>query len=263
MAALHRAGGAGGSATAGSGAARSPLALAGFLLAVLMVAGALLAAYGNRRGWWDYRMALMLLRYAVYGGAGAAVISLAGLVHALYGARRGAGWAVVGLLAGLLLIAVPLWAVRQASGLPKIHDITTDTDAPPPFVAVLALRKNAPNPAEYGGPALAAQQKRGYPDLAPQRIDRPPAAVFAAVRQTAQGMGWRIVAAEPAEGRLEATARTFWMGFQDDIVVRVKPEGAGTRVDLRSVSRVGGSDLGANARRIRAFQAKLREALGL
>jgi uncharacterized protein (DUF1499 family) len=262
MAALNRAGGARGASPAGSGAARSPLALAGAVLAVLMVAWALLAAYGNRSGWWDYRMALMMLRFAVYGGAGAAVISAAGLVHAIFSARRGLGWAAVGLLVGVALIAVPLWTVRQANGLPRIHDVTTDTELPPPFVAVLALRKNAPNPAEYGGPTVAAQQKKGYPDLAPQRIERPPVAVFNAARQTAQAMDWQLVASEPGDGRIEATARTFWMGFQDDIVVRVRADGTGTRVDIRSVSRVGGSDFGTNARRVRAFQAKLRETLG-
>ena len=68
------------------------------------------------------------------------------------------------------------------------------------------------------------------------------------------------MAAVPAEGRLEATARTRWFGFRDDVVVRVRPDGAGSRVDVRSVSRVGRSDLGTNARRIRGFMDALRSA---
>src|SRR6202022_4383493 len=122
------------------------------------------------------------------------------------------------------------------------------------FVAVLPLRQGAPNTAEYAGAALAAQQRAGYPGLAPVRFAAPPDQVFA------RALGWQIVAAVPAEGRLEATDRTRWFGFRDDVVVRVAAEGTGTRVDVRSVSRVGRSDLGTNARRIRRFEEALERA---
>jgi uncharacterized protein (DUF1499 family) len=101
----------------------------------------------------------------------------------------------------------------------------------------------------------------GYPDLGPARFTAPPDRVFARAVDIARDLGWEIVATAPAEGRLEATDRTRWFGFRDDVVVRVRPDGAGSRVDVRSVSRVGRSDLGTNARRIRGFMDALRTAL--
>jgi uncharacterized protein (DUF1499 family) len=145
--------------------------------------------------------------------------------------------------------------------VPPIHDITTYPDDPPRFVAVLPLRRNAPNSADYAGPALAAQQRAGYPDLAPARFTAPPAVVLERATQVARDLGWAVVATAPAEGRLEATDRTRWFGFRDDVVVRVRPDGAGSRVDVRSVSRVGRSDLGTNARRIERLLTALRSAL--
>jgi uncharacterized protein (DUF1499 family) len=128
-------------------------------------------------------------------------------------------------------------------------------------VAVLPLRRGAPNSAEYGGSALAAQQRAGYPDLGPARFTPPPDHVFARAVEVARALGWRIVAAAPAEGRLEATDRTRWFGFRDDVVVRVAADGTGSRVDVRSVSRVGRSDLGTNARRIHRFLETLQTAV--
>jgi uncharacterized protein (DUF1499 family) len=70
-------------------------------------------------------------------------------------------------------------------------------------------------------------------------------------------MRWEVVAADAAAGRIEATATTPWFGFRDDIVVRIVPADGGSRVDVRSVSRVGKGDLGVNARRIREFLGRL------
>jgi uncharacterized protein (DUF1499 family) len=107
-------------------------------------------------------------------------------------------------------------------------------------------------------PEVAAQQKQGYPDIVPALLRVLPDRALARAEAAARALGWEIVAAVPAEGRLEATATTRWFGFKDDIVVRVTPAPGGSQVDIRSVSRVGKSDLGANARRIRAFLAALR-----
>jgi uncharacterized protein (DUF1499 family) len=128
---------------------------------------------------------------------------------------------------------------------------------PPQLVATLPLRAGAENTAVYGGPKLAAEQKQGYPDIAPLALPVPPQAAFERAQRVAGDMGWQIVAADPAAGRLEATDTTAWFGFHDDIVVRIRPAGAGSRVDVRSVSRVGRSDIGTNAKRIRAFLARL------
>ena len=110
----------------------------------------------------------------------------------------------------------------------------------------------------YGGPAIAAQQKKAYPDLKPAVLGVPPAQAFDRAVDAAKKQGWEIVAAVPAAGRIEATDTTRWFGFKDDVVIRVRPEGAGSRVDVRSVSRVGRGDVGTNARRIRGFLDALR-----
>jgi uncharacterized protein (DUF1499 family) len=136
-----------------------------------------------------------------------------------------------------------------------IHDVTTDTENPPPWVALVSARAATENGTAYGGPAVAALQKRAYRDVAPLVLPVQPDRAFARAEAAARALGWRIVAAAPAEGRLEASDTTRWFGFVDDIVVRVRPAPSGSRIDVRSASRVGRSDLGVNARRIRAFLA--------
>lgn len=141
---------------------------------------------------------------------------------------------------------------------PRIHDITTDTDHPPQFVALLAVRQKAPNGAAYGGARIAQAQKAAYPDIAPARLGTPPDQAFDRALDAAQRMGWKIIAADKAEGRIEATATTFWLRFKDDVVIRIAAAGSGSRLDIRSMSRVGRNDFGANAKRIRAFLQQLR-----
>jgi uncharacterized protein (DUF1499 family) len=126
------------------------------------------------------------------------------------------------------------------------------------FVAVRALRVGAANPIEYGGAEIAAEQHRGYPDIAPVLLTVPPDQAFDRALRSARSMGWDVVASDPAAGRIEATDTTFWFGFTDDIAIRVTPAPGGSRVDLRSVSRVGLSDVGTNAARIRKFTASLK-----
>ena len=109
----------------------------------------------------------------------------------------------------------------------------------------------------YFAGETAARQVTAYPDIKTIVIQAPAEQVFARAQATARDMGWEIVASVPAEGRIEATATTAWIGFEDDIVIRIVSTGAETRVDLRSKSRVGRSDLGMNASRIRAFRDRL------
>jgi uncharacterized protein (DUF1499 family) len=238
-------------------------AYAGPGLAVLCVLAAMLAGFGHRWDWWDFRVGFSVLRWSVYVAHGALALALVGAVFtAVKRSWRVFALAIAGASIALAVIAVPWTYMRTARSVPPIHDITTDTANPPVFVALLPLRGQAPNSADYGGPAVAAQQKRGYPDIAPAIFRLAPQEVFAQAERTAREIGWNIVAAVPSEGRLEATDRTFWFGFTDDVVVRVQPVGGSTRVDVRSVSRVGRSDIGANARRIRAFLHKLSANVG-
>src|SRR5258705_13139663 len=152
---------------------------AGFGIAFVTAIAALLAGLGTRWGWWDYRTGFLILRFAVWGGLAAAIISLYAIVIALrHRLRRAIVFGIHGLIIGALVFGVPTYLVNEGGKLPPIHDITTDTENPPVFIAVLPLRKDAPNTVEYGGPELAAQQKKGYPELAPAVLPMPPRAAF-------------------------------------------------------------------------------------
>src|SRR5437588_404451 len=106
-------------------------------------------------------------------------------------------------------------------------------------------------------PQLAEQQRRAYPDIVPAVLAAGPEVAFARALDAARAMGWEIVDAQPKEGRIEATATTFWFGFKDDVVVRITPLSAGSRIDVRSKSRVGRGDTGTNAQRVRAYLKRL------
>ena len=240
----------------------SRVALGGFGLALIAGLMLPLAGVGYRLGWWDFRPGLFVFRWAAFAGLAAALLSLVGLFLTRAGSiRRGFPLAVIGLIAGLIVTWIPWqwWQIVQR--VPMIHDITTDTETPPVFVAILPLRAGAPNSVEYGGPELAAQQHTGYPDLKPLSFQAPPAQAFTHALEVARSMGWEIAANEPTEGRIEATDTTFWFGFKDDVVVRITSAGTGSRIDVRSVSRVGKSDVGKNAKRITEYLQRVARAL--
>jgi uncharacterized protein (DUF1499 family) len=225
-------------------------------LAVLSALALVASGYGTRFGIWDFRFGFTLLRWSLYAGLAIAVLALIALV--IPRVRAGRTWGLVAAIVVGLGVAYFPWHWQQvARAVPPINDITTDTANPPAFVAVLPLRAGAPVSPDYPGADTAAQQQRGYPDIRPVELSVPPDAAFARALDTAKGFGWVIDATDAASGRIEATATTPWFGFQDDVVIRVTPTATGSRVDIRSHSRVGRSDLGANAKRIREFVAKL------
>lgn len=226
---------------------------------LVVAAGAialLVAGPGTRLGVWDLRTGFLLLRWAAYAAAVGTLLT----VVALFAARpRGTLLAAVlaALVAGAVTFAVP-WEFRQrAQRLPPIHDITTDFDNPPQFAAVLPLRAGAPNSAAYAGEEISAQQRAAYPDITPRLLDADAAACYERALSAARASGWDIVAADPSAGRIEATDTTFWFGFKDDVVVRVQRHGEQCRVDVRSLSRVGRSDVGKNAARVREYLRRL------
>jgi uncharacterized protein (DUF1499 family) len=228
-------------------------------LAGLAGLGVLLAGPGYRVGWWSLGPAFALLRWGAELGLVATVVALVAVVVGVArhsGRRLGIG--VLALAVALTAFGIPWRMQAQAHRVPPIHDVTTDPEDPPAFAAVIARRAGARNPVEYAGPAVAAQQRRAFPDLVPLDLAAPPDRVFPAVEAAARGLGWEIVAAVPGEGRLEATATTPWFGFKDDVVVRVRSRGSGSRVDVRSLSRIGVGDLGVNAARVRRFLDRLR-----
>ncbi len=230
----------------------------GLAVAALAAAGAIVSGPGYRGGWWELRTGFTILRYAAYGGVAAFFISLLGAgLAASQRLHRPLYAAAAGLVIGVVVAYFPWSWQERGRSVPRIHDITTDLESPPEFVAVLPLRAHAPNPAEYGGPEIAEQQRKAYPELGPARLELPPAQAFERALEAARAMGWEIVDADREAGRIEATATTFWFGFQDDVVVRILPADGGSRVDVRSVSRVGRSDFGTNAERIRRYLEKL------
>ena len=115
---------------------------------------------------------------------------------------------------------------------------------------------------EGEGAKIAEQQRRAYPDIVPLSLALQPSAAFGRALETAQRMGWTIVNADDTAGRIEASDRSRWFGFIDDIVIRVTPSGSASRIDVRSASRVGRSDFGVNAARIETYLSALRATPG-
>lgn len=228
---------------------------------------------------WRYALSTMTFGWGpnilfATAGIGAAALVLSLVYRFAFGRMRG-GW-----FAPVLALAVAgaglgyAGHVRStAQSLPPIHDITTDTRNPPAFSQALIERRNqveGVNPLDYAtktdprsGDPLPVVQARAYPDIAPILLDSAPEIAFEAALGVARDMGWRVPTAARETGVFEATHETFWFGFEDDVSVRITPrEGGGSRVDIRSVSRVGVSDLGKNADRIREFERRLRRSVG-
>jgi uncharacterized protein (DUF1499 family) len=236
---------------------RAPLALAALALAVVALLLLFLSGPGTRFGMWHFSTGFKMMGWAAHAGVAAAVVAAAALVL-----TRGR-WRVVAAIALLLGAAAWFypWNLRRAAhAYPPIHDITTDTRNPPLFVAIAPLRADAPNPVGYAGDSAAILQQQAYPDLRPMMMAMPVDSAFSLALRTARGMGWELVDQNRRDGRIEATASTPWFGFKDDVVIRVSSASGISRVDVRSKSRVGRGDVGANANRIRVYLERLRAA---
>ncbi len=243
------------------------------LLAGLGIGGVtLVASMGVWFGLWDFRRGFALLQFA---NAYAGWIAIAGLIITIGllalsqlwkigNASKLVSLALIGTAAAGLGYYVPeAYRPSEGANIPPIHDVSTDTVDPPAYVAVLPLRADAPNTTVYGGSQgmtkerLAQLQTDAYPDIKTLAIAQPPNVVFNRALAAVEELGWELVAAVPAEGRIEATDTTFWFRFKDDVVIRIRPAGDGTIIDARALSRVSGGDAGTNARRLRAFFAVL------
>lgn len=236
----------------------SRLSLLALGLTLVAVALAVLSGFGHRWGWWHFSTGFQVLRWGVYLAAGAFLLAVIAIV--IGGIRRRSRDippAFIALVVSAGVVIVPAQWLSSARSVPPIHDITTDVVDPPAFEAILPLRRNAPNPPEYAGPAVAEQQRAAYPDIVPFTIERPAEEVFNDALDAARALGWNVIAADQATGRIEAVDTTFWFGFKDDVVMRIRETDGVTRVDVRSKSRVGRSDVGTNAERIRALIDRL------
>lgn len=246
-------------------------------LAVLTPLVFIIAALGAKFGIWSWQFGLgtltrglgvkMLMGTALFG-----VLAL--LATALVTPRKGWWIGVLALIVGGAGMMKGAATQKTVASLPFIHDVTTDTENPPVFTdVILAERAKVKGvntldyigkmaPAGAGGKEqklVSVLQTAAYPNVRSLILGDSPDVVFGQALSAAKSMGWKIKAEDVAAGTIEATAETFWYGFKDDVAIRVKAaEGGGTIVDVRSVSRVGGSDIGANAARVKAFMAKMR-----
>lgn len=235
------------------------LARAAMIVGLVALALLPLGALGTKFGLWTFQRGFQFMFTGTFVASAVLVLGIALLVFALRAGRSQDALPIgIGLGAAVLVIATMGWQFQQASSVPRLHHVSTDRIDPPPFSAVVELRGPGTNPLEYT-PEIAAEQVIGYPDIDTERSALPPAESFAKALAVATDMGWEIVREDAEGGIIEATATTVWFGFKDDVAVRVRAADAGSDVDLRSVSRVGLTDLGANAARIRAFLERFRE----
>jgi uncharacterized protein (DUF1499 family) len=269
----------------GGVAMRLVIALISFVALALALA-VLASGPGTRFGLWDYGTGLTIIRKVAEPIAIGGVVKLSPIFTAAALALLGAfaslfmrAWA----LALLALIAaagagaggyVPLKMRAMVQANPFIHDVTTDFESPPEILAAANMPRK--NPPAYAGAELvrdtqmtvAQAQREAFPDIAPFIAEADLQTTANAVRATISDMRMETLAEGPVSGdtgsgwRIEAVSTSLWFGFKDDFIVRLTPVSATqTRVDVRSKSRVGGSDLGANAARVRAFMEKLDAAI--
>ncbi len=190
------------------------------------------------------------------------VIALLGLlISFVFSKRSWRKFGVIATIAGLL----PLFGLYMTVGFssfakPPIHDISTDLQDPPIYVAAVEARSSSDNSLDYAGAELAKTQKQAYPDIAPVVSTLSKADAFNRSLQTVDSLGWTLLAEDADSGRIEAYEKSKLFGFVDDVVIRVRATEDGSRIDVRSVSRIGQGDLGANANRIRRFITALQKA---
>lgn len=243
----------------------------------------LIAAFGTKFGLLDWRIGFGLMTFQLGGIVlmGVAALAFIGLILALTVPPRGLGWrsALIALIIPAVGLGFALYVRQNAVTIPPIHDITTDFVDPPSFsedVVAARGRVGGGNPldpdarvpedprfGEWSGMRVQDIQRNEYRDILPIRTQQSPDQAFDAALEATRAIGLNIGVQDRADGRIEATAQSFWYGFVDDFVVRIRsaPSGGGAVVDVRSVSRVGLSDLGANAKRVRAFTEELNERL--
>jgi len=240
-----------------------------------------LATWSGRFGWFALAvaaLAVVILRtdileigpaLATYGAALmfaalAVLLAFAAFVVIWREGSRGLGRAVLGLVLGLLLLAYPGYLGYRAMRIPAITDVTTDTANPPAFAVLARLRPRGR--IAYPGAETAARQQAAFPDIEPLEYDIPAAVTYEAALSVIAKRGWHVVDSRPPAaggraGTIEAVARTLIMGFRDDVVVRVRPIGRGSRIDIRSASRYGTHDFGANARRVASLLQDIDDAI--
>lgn len=220
----------------------------------------------HRVGYLATPVAMKLFATAVAGAVIAVLLASVALIGIWREGYTGAGKAILGLMFGIVMLAGPVWSLPNFLGLPRIHEVSTDVDTPPPFQKLALQRKEAgANPSEYQRNESEAQAK-AYADIKPLPINRPIADTYIAVREAVKELNYTILAETPPiesrPGLIEATDRSKIFGFTDDVAIRVSGTGRSARVDVRSSARYGEHDLGRNASRVRVLFSEVKTRLG-
>lgn len=248
------------------------LTWAALILSMFGLAAALIAALGSGQGLWHFRIGFTVLRYAFYAAIAGGLLALIGLALSRRSPGSGLGTRNMLALAIALLFVLYLGShIRTARSVPAIHDISTDLTDIPQFRALRVREDNLEGVPGEDREDLAALEpeerwkalhREAYADVQPVQVPWTIGETIGKAQALADKRGWDIVHVDPGRGILEATATTRFFRFKDDVVVRARkdPDGDGTIVDMRSISRVGGSDVGVNAERIRAFLEDLRQS---
>jgi uncharacterized protein (DUF1499 family) len=235
------------------------------------VTAALIAAWGSGQGWWQFRPAFAILRYAFFAAIAGVLLALVALILGR-GGRGSIRPGLVALVLGGAFVAYLGSQIVTARSVPAIHDISTDLETLPQFRALQVRPDNLENIPDQGDPELAALppeerwkalHRQAYADVQPISVPWGVAETIQRAQVVAEKNGWEIAHVDPRAGRLEATDTTRFFRFKDDVVIRARPDPENpnrTRVDMRSISRVGGSDVGVNAERIRQFLEDLRQS---
>ncbi len=212
-----------------------------------------LGALGTRFGLWNFKLGLLLWAVGLLIG----LICFIGGIVALIAVQRHHRTAermpvFLGTAFAAVMVVFLGAQVVGARGVPPIHDITTDIADPPEYDAAIKLRGVGPdiNTLTYDAAKLPPLQQAAYPNVVPLDVSATPENAFDAAVAALGGLGFEVVNADRDAMRIEAVATSFWFGFKDDVVVRIRPQASGARIDVRSVSRVGVGDSGANAARI-------------
>ena len=231
-----------------------------FVGGLFAVALMVIAAFGTHFGVWSFVPGLLMLVGALLIGVIGALTGVVALILARRAERRAdRGTAMIGTVLCGVVIGIVLSYALPGMKVPPIHDITTDLADVPTFSAELIAARGAQSNPLSRDAKVEAQQRAGYPRLHSLTSTLAPADAYRLALKVMNELQWQVVTTKSDEGRLEGTATTRWFGFKDDVVVRIRPaaNGAvGSVLDLRSVSRVGVGDAGANAKRIELFMRR-------
>ncbi len=235
--------------------------ITGTVLAVISVVVFFMSGFGYNWDIWSLGTAFQMFKWGAVGALAGLLLTVIGSAVANFSSSfQIASMSWIGIILSIIVVGTAVYFIIRARTVPSIHDITTDTAEPPEFIALRDLRERAPNEVEYAGEEVAKQQLANYPDIKPMFLDMSEAEAFDKALESARAMNWEIHAVDTAEHRIEATHQIMWFGFKDDVVIRVRHDSTRSRVriDMRSASRIGKSDVGENARRIKRYMKVLR-----